>query len=424
MTNPKNIIPPKSADHFLGWFCRDEMLEEIKGDLHEFYRIDRGAKSPWKANLSYWYHVLHFLRPFALKEKRHHSNNIIMYRSYIKFAWRNVLKHKASTFMNVLSLGVGIACFIFIFIYLKGELSYDKFHQDANRIYRVAIDFVDSNGRRLPDATTPPALGPAMKRDFPEVESSVRVFPNWGNKFLLGVSEDKKFYEEDLIRTDSTFFDVFSFPMLYGDPQSALENPDQMVITRSAAKKYFGRENVLGETMTLFGTENTIFRISGILEDVPINSHFKFDFLTRITFENIEQNWGWYNYYTYIKLIPKADIATLEPKLQPFFESYLGEREYYNIIYSQPLTDIHLKSNLKWELEANGDIYNVYIFSALAIFVLVISCINYLNLTLAESLKRFKEVGVRKVFGAQKRSLIGQFTVETFLIILISTIHF
>ena len=251
INHSEDIRPPKSADRFLSWFCRGKLLEEVKGDLHESYRGERAHKRRWHANMIYWYEVLHFLRPFALKGRRKNSKKIIMYKSYLKFAVRNVLKHKATAIMNVLSLGVGIACFIFIFIYLKGELSYDKFHRDSDRIYRVVIDFIDSNQRRLPDATTPPALAPALKRDFPEVVSSVRLFPNWGRKFLLGASNNKKFYEERLMYTDSTFFDVFSFPVIYGDIQDALAYPDQMVITRSAARKYFGKEDVIGEVLTM-----------------------------------------------------------------------------------------------------------------------------------------------------------------------------
>lgn len=417
-------LPPKSADRFLGWFCRGELLEEVKGDLHECYGMERVEKGAIKAWWLYWYHVLHFLRPFAIKQQRHPDgsglNIIIMYKSYFKFAWRNILKHKTSSLMNVLSLSVGIACFIFIFIYLKGELSYDKFHQDADRVHRVAIDFMDSQGRRVPDATTPPALAPALKSNFPEVASAVRIFPNWGSKFLLGTSPEKRYYEEDLLRTDSTFFDVFSFEMIYGDKTTALDNPDQMVLTQTAALKYFGREDVLGETLTLFGEENRVYQISGVLKDVPFNSHFKFSFLTRLSFSNIDQNWGWYNYYTYMKLTPEADIAGMEPRLQPFFESNLDEREFYNLIYSQPLTDIHLRSNLKWELEANGNINNIYIFTALGIFVLLISCLNYINLSVADSLKRYKEVGVRKVFGAHKGSLVSQFMIETLLLTVIA----
>lgn len=418
--NRRDARPPRSADRFLGWFCRDELLEEVRGDLHEFYEMVYRESGRMRAWWAYWYHVLQFIRPFALKRKQK-SNTLIMYRSYFKFAFRNISKHKGSTFMNVLSLSVGIACFIFIFIYLQGELSYDRFHNNADRIHRVAIDFVDSNGRRLPDATTPPALAPALKANFPEVESSVRIFPNWGARFLMGAHPETRFFEEDLIQTDSTFFDVFSFPLLYGDKETALDAPDQMLVSRKVALKYFGREDVIGETITRFGGEtNNTYRISGVLEDVPYNSHVKFDFVIRITGSNLDTSWGRYNYYTYAKMVPGVDMETVEPKLQPFFEEQLGEQEFYNIIYSQPLVDIHLKSHLKWELEANGDINNVYIFSALGIFILLISCINYLNLTVAESLKRFKEVGVRKVFGAHRKSLTAQFMVETLVTVALS----
>jgi len=422
MPFPKTYSTPRWVNRLLQRVCKDELLEEIEGDLFEQYQRERRLKSKWQANLNYFIHAMHFLRPFALKKISQNSNFITMYRSHIKFAWRNVLKHKGSTGINVASLGVGIACFIFIFIYLKGELSYDRFHSDSDRIYRVAIDFVDGTGRRLPDATTPPALAPALKSEFPEVESSVRLFPSWGGKFLIGANEESKFYEEEFLRTDSTFFDVFDFKVLYGQTDHALDHPSQLVITRRMALKYFGREDVVGESLTIFDSENRVLNISAVLEDIPVNSHFKFDFLGRITSDNVEGNWGWYNYYTYMKLLPGTKIEHLEPRLQPFYESNIPATEYYNIIYSQALTDIHLKSNLKWELEANGDMNNIYIFAALGIFVLLISCLNYLNLTVAGSLKRFKEVGVRKVFGAHRQALVGQFVVETLLITLMALV--
>ncbi|MTI39170.1 ABC transporter permease [Fulvivirga lutimaris] len=343
-----------------------------------------------------------------------------MYKFYFKFAWRNILKNKRTTTMNIASLSIGIASFIFITIYLTDQLSYDQFHSDYERIYRVPIDFMDSEGNRLPDATSPPALAPALKSDFPEVTSAVRLFPGWGRKFLLGTSDENQFFEKDVIRTDSNFFEIFDFSMIYGDSQTALNDGNSIVITKDIAYKYFGELDVLGKEIILFGEENKSYLVSGVLENVPQNSHFKFDFLIKIPFENLEENWGWYNYYTYIKLSKGIDLANFEAKLQPFFESHLDEAEFYNIIYLQALKDIHLKSHLKWELDTNGDIANIYIFSALALFVLVLSCLNYINLTIAESVKRFKEVGVRKAFGAVKKSLVSQFLIETILVVTIS----
>lgn len=341
--------------------------------------------------------------------------------NYLKFAQRNLAKHKTSAFLNILSLSIGIACFTFIFAYLYSELKYDQFHENAELIYRVPIDFVDSKNNRLPDATTPPALAPALVRDFPEVAQAVRLFPGWGNHFRLGTEDGRQFFEADLLRTDSTFFDVFSFPFLHGDRGTALDGPEKIVITRKMALKYFGKENAVGEKILFVGADHPPFLVSGVLEDLPTESHFHFDFLTRIKFDGLEQNWGWYNYYTYIKMNPSANMEVFEAKLQPFFESYQDrEQEYYNIIYTQPLTSIHLHSHLKWELQANGDIKSIYIFAALAIFVLIVSCLNYINLTMSQSIRRFKEVGVRKVFGANKVSLISQFVVETLLTALIS----
>ncbi len=163
------------------------------------------------------------------------------------------------------------------------------------------------------------------------------------------------------------------------------------------------------------------YTITAVIEDVPSNSHFQFDFLSRLTFQGIDENWGWYNYYTYIKLHPNTDVGHLAERLQPFYESY-EDAEVPNLIYIQALTDIHLKSHLKWELGTNGDINNLYIFSLLAGFILLISCINYLNLTLAQSVRRLKEVGVRKVFGATKNILTQQFLIETLLVCLLAII--
>ena len=390
----------------------------MRGDLHEYFGIIAEDHGRFKSYCLYWFHVLHFLRPFAFKKlKQQHT---IMYRSYFKFALRNIVKHKASTFMNVLSLSVGMACFIFIFIYLKGELSYDRFHQDANRIHRVVIDLMESDGKVLPDATTPPALAPALKSNLAEVEKAVRIFPTWGPKFLMGVDENQKFYEKGFMRADSTFFEVFSFPFIHGTADNALNGPRKMVLTRSAAMKYFNRVDVVGEVLTVFSMNNAKFQISGVIEDVPENSHFKFDFLTHLSFNRINDNWGWWNYYTYIKLAPGTDMTELQAKLPPFYEKARPGQDRYAPIYTQAITDIHLKSDLKWELEANSNMDNVYIFGALALFVLAISCINYLNLTVAGSLKRLKEVGIRKVFGAHRKSLLTQFLIEALVIVFIS----
>lgn len=394
-------------------------MEEIKGDLHELFYEETTGMSGWRASWFYWVQVINFLRPFAINGQN--SKYSIMFYNNLKIAHRNLVKHKTSAFLNILSLSIGIGCFTFIFVYLNSELKYDRFHQDADLIYRVPVDFVDSKNNRLPDATTPPALGPALVRDFPEVQTAARLFPGWGNHFLLSTEDGKQFFEADLIRTDSTFFDVFSFPLLHGNRETALDAPDQIVLTRKMAIKYFGKEDAVGEKIILKGEESETLQVSAVLMDLPAESHFHFDFLTRLSFDGLEQTWGWYNFYTYVKMHPQTDMSSFESKLQPFFEGYQSaDQEYFNIIYTQPLTSIHLNSHLKWELSANGDIKSVWIFAVLAAFVLLVSCLNYVNLTTAQSVRRFKEVGIRKVFGANKAALVGQFIIETLLTAFIS----
>ncbi|MEL6534073.1 MAG: ABC transporter permease [Bacteroidota bacterium] len=418
--------PPQRADRLLRWFCREELQEEILGDLHEFWTSDEvKALSHRRALWAYWFHVLHFLRPFAFKRKRQNSNSLMLYRNYIKLGWRQVNSHRGSAALKVLSLSLGIACFLFIFLYLRGELTYDQFHQDADRIHRVVVDFVDREGNRTPDATTTPALTYALRDELPELETAINLFPSWGFKRSMGKDAEHKFYEVGWMRADSNFLDVFTFPLTSGDPATAIDDPTGMVISQSAALKHFGRLDVLGESMNVYSADTTIhFTITGVMEDVPYNSHFTFDFLSRINFPNLETRWSWYNYYTYIKLRDGVTIADVEPKLQPLFDQYqeAGSANALFQCYSQPLSDIHLRSHLKWELGANGNINNVYIFGALAVFVLLISSINYVNLTVGEGLKRFQEVGVRKVFGANRATLIGQFLVETFLILALALV--
>ena len=422
--NEKEFKPPRLADRFLHWFCKPALVETIQGDLYEQYQIERARSGKFKSNLNYFIHIINFLRPFAIKRTGQNSNQSIMLKHYFTFAFRNLRKHKQDTSLNLLSLTIGIACFLFIFIYVKDELGYDKFHRNYQDIYRITIDFIDNNGTRIPDATTPPALAPALLNEFPDIAEAARVFPMWGGSYLLGTSDNKKFKEKNILRVDPAFLQVFSFNLVEGDANSALSDKNNIIISSSMAKKYFGDNPALGESIISYGSEDREFIVTGIMADVPYNSHFTFDFLMPITFNEIDENWGWYNFYTYVRLKEKTSISSIEPKLQPLYNTHadLDEGETPNIIYSQPLANIHLKSNLKWELGTNGDINNIYFFIALGIFVLIISFINYLNLTVAQAFKRAKEVGIRKVFGAQKNSIIAQLVVESTLVILVSLV--
>jgi len=335
-----------------------------------------------------------------------------MIRNYFKIAFRNLLRYKGFSFINIFGLATGMACSLLIFLFVKDEISYDRFHKDADKIYRVVKDFVNDDGSRLPDATTPPALSPAMQRDIPEIARTTRVFPNWGANFLIKY-DDKKIVEEKLCRVDSSFFDVFTFPFVYGNAKDAFKEINSIVITESAAKRYFGSDNPMGKTLQIDRLGDLM--VKGVVKDVPYNSHFHFDFLIPIRkfAGDIDGNWGFYNFYTYIKLKSTPGIATLGKKIQDVYKR--NNKDGKNIFYVQPLTGIHLSSNLKWELEPNSDRLYVYVFTIIAIFIILIAGINYVNLSTAKASVRAKEVGVRKVAGAFRSSLINQFLIESFL---------
>jgi len=341
-----------------------------------------------------------------------------MLKSYFKIALRNLLRYKGFSFINIAGLAIGMACCILVALFIMDEMSYDRHNQDSDRIYRVVKDFVNDDGSRLPDATTPPAIGAAIQKDIPEIEHVARLMPGWGNKFYVRNGE-KRFIEENLYKADSSVFDVFTFEFIKGDPKTALQPPNAIVLTESAAKKYFGSEDPIGKTLEVDDWDRQV--VTAVIKDIPENSHFKFDLLAPLRFRgrdgnliNINTNWGWYNYYTYMKLKPGANIASVDKKIRDVFHK--NQPESTNYFYSQALTDIHLTSNLKWELRPNSDKVYIYIFGTVALFILLIACINYINLTTARSSLRAREIGIRKVSGAVRLALIHQFLIESIVI--------
>lgn len=340
-----------------------------------------------------------------------------MLRNYLKIAIRNLLKNKATTAINILGLAVGLACCLLILLFVQDELQYDQYHSKSERIYRVVKDFVDSEGSRLPDATTPPALAPALVAEIPEVENAVRIFPNWNNQVLIDRG-DQQFYESTFCTADTSLFEIFDFKLVEGTLDNALKSEGHIVISEKAATKYFGDKTALGETLNI---DQNLYTVSAVVETMPDNSHFHFDFFFPISrLGDIDDNWGWYNYYTYLLLKENASISSFEPKLQPLYERNVPEGT--SIYYTQALKDIHLHSQLKWELEANGSMRYVYLFISIAIFVLIIACLNYINLATARSAPRAKEVGIRKVVGARRRTLINQFLVESIFTVFLASL--
>lgn len=340
--------------------------------------------------------------------------------NHLKIVVRSLLKGKTFSLINIVGLALGLSCFTIIMLYVENEISYDKFHDDANNIVRVVKDFVNPDGTAIPDVTTPPALAKAIREELPEAEQVTRFVPNNGRRNLLEVG-DKRFYELNVLRVDSSFLNVFDFELVNGSKDNPFNGIHSMLMTESTARKYFGDENPVGKIVKTNINNSTAFLVSGVLKDVPQNSHFTFDIL--IPFESRrdpDKDWERYNFYTYVKLKPQSDHKQFESKIIELFKRH--QPNSLNQYYTQELTGIHLNSHLKLELAENGNADNLRIIAAIGIFVLVIASINFVNLATAQSAKRAKEVGVRKVTGAARTSLIRQFLLESFVIVAIASL--
>ncbi len=346
-----------------------------------------------------------------------------MFKNYFKTALRNLWRHKTFSFINIMGLAVGMtACFL-IFLYVSFETSYDNFNTKADRIYRVVTD-TKTPSETIKQGITSAPLAVNLKKDFPEVEDAVRL----SQDELLVHKGDVKFQEKESVFADSTLFNVFDFPLIAGDKKTALKEPMSIVLSQSAAKKYFGNTNSLGQQVQLTGASINA-TITGIMKDIPANSQVQADmFVSMSSYKQVYGNptsdseWTNHEYYTYVLLKPHADAKVLEAKFPAFMEFHHGkqakELQMQDYLSLEPLRDVYLKS--KRGGFVTGNINNVYIFSIVAIFILLIACINFINLTTARSAERAKEVGIRKVVGAARFQLARQFIAESVIICIIA----
>ena len=354
-----------------------------------------------------------------------------MFINYLTVALRNLLRYKGYSAINVLGLAIGIACCVLIMLYVQDELSYDQHHEKNDRIYRLAESAVVA-GRSIEAAVTPPPWAPVLAKDYPEIEQITRIKPP-NSRWLIRYQQNR-FYEKNFVFADSSVFDIFTIPLVQGNARSALAEPHTVVLSESMADKYFGDDNPIGKVIT--GDDLYKFTITGVMRDLPKNSHFHFDFLASyasLAPNNLYgepttmQNQGFsHDLYTYLLLKEGYAPEDLERKLPGFLEKHLGDQLDGTGIearpFLQPLPDIHLHSNLEGEIEPNSDVRYVYIFSSLAVFILLIACVNFMNLSTARSARRAQEVGIRKVLGAHRNQLIKQFTGESILFSLIALV--
>ncbi|MBV9962629.1 MAG: ABC transporter permease [Parafilimonas sp.] len=353
-----------------------------------------------------------------------------MLKNYFKVALRNLWKNKAFSAINIVGLATGLAVCLLIVLYVVDELSYDKWNKNADRIYRLDADIYFNNTSAI-FAVAPDPLAPTLKRDFPDIEEAVRI----NNQSDILVKKDNQNVQDHRAAfADSTFFKVFTVPMIHGNPETALKEPNSIVIDETTAKKYFNSTDVLGKTLVV---DNTNYcKITGVIKDIPKQSHFHFHFI-RPKIGNVNDSWLSNNTFNYVMVRPGVTQEKLQKDVDATVNNYLGkeleaqlhaslkdltQKGGHFIYNAMPLTDIHLNSNKSYEIEANRDITYVYIFSVIAVFILLIACVNFMNLSTARSANRAKEVGIRKVAGSLRTHLITQFLTESVLLSFFSLI--
>lgn len=427
---------PRWARWLLTRLHPEETLEEVEGDLDELYTYWHRRAGKTQATLRYLLNVLSVLPPFVRRRQRKQdyyqpfsSLHPTMIRNYLVTAFRNLKRQKIATAINVAGLAVGLATFALIMLYVQDELSYDRFHQKADRTVRLAIQ-LRFNG--FDGATTVgPSVARNLRNEYPEVLQTTRI-RNQGSQFVS--YGNTSFKEEAILYADSTFFDVFTFPLLKGNPKTALTEPNTLVLTEETARKYFGQADPMGKTLT-FGSGKTPYRVTGIVGRTTANSHLRFNLLASLSGSKEAQGTSWLsdmNFYTYLVLPEKYDYRQLEAKIQRLGEKNIGSdiRNFMGIslaqfrqkgnefrLFLQPLTDIHIYPTLGGgELSPNGDIRYIWVLSAIALFMLLIACVNFMNLSTATAARRSREVGVRKVLGSVKGQLRQQFLLESCLL--------
>ena len=344
-----------------------------------------------------------------------------MFKNYLKIALRNIRKHKLLSGINILGLATAIACCLLIALYVFHETSYDRFHKNANRIVRTSMEFA-ADGNVLKIAVTGNKVFPEFRREFPEVEDGVRLYP----VTAVLKNDEKVFEEKRFVYADSTFFKIFSFKLLQGNPLEVLNKPNQVVLSRSTAKKYFGKEEAIGKSVLV--NNEKAFVVTGIIEDCPENSQVKYDILASwysLTDRMyVEESWWNANYFTYLLLKKPGMNKSLEAKIPGYFKSKdptnVQTAKNYLLIHVQPLTNVHLDSIAEGGMEPGSDSRYIFIFSAIALLILTIACANYVNLTTARAAERAREVGVRKVIGATRKQLFSQFMGESILTVLLA----
>ena len=419
--NNKYIAPPKLANWLLEHFCSYDYLATVLWDLDELYQYNIKNKGLRKAQWLYYKEVISVIFHLYFKGNSQYStNNFVMLKNNIILALRNFKKHKNYAFLNVIGLSSGLMIFLMITLYTNYEFSYDSHHENADQIYRV-YKSINTLEEPYIDAGTPGPLAGTLVNEYPEVEAAAR-FIEW-RKVLIQANEER-FVEPSIMVADPSLFDIFSLELIAGNKEDAIALGPNMAISESVARKYFGRTDVLNETMLLGRGQS--MQVTAVFKDMPDNSHFKMNMI--INFEWAENsngsnlaNWGNNPFYTYIRLSEEADAHSLEAKLPAmrakFANDPIDEDGQAVTYFLQPLSDVHFADNIIGSLGATLDASRLYIFNAIALIVLLMAGINYVNLATARAMVRVRETGIRKIVGAKRSNLLWQFLIESGLLI-------
>lgn len=408
------------ADRLLRWFCDPDYYDDIQGDLDELYQRNQ------QQHFSQWRHLVAVVLLFRPSIIRSFSQNSIikengMFRNYLKISVRTLVKHRFYTFVNVFGLAIGLAAFLLINEYVQFERSYDQHYEDADQLYRLTTDQVTEGILGVRDAMSFAPSGKVLTDELPEIIGYSTTYDFRRIAFKQG---DNVIEENNVVGADEHFLNLFTYKVLYEDGSDLLVEPNTLVLTKSKALQYFGKEDAVGETIFVHSGLERPFKVVGVIEDIPQNTHYKFDILVSMATlkqRMEEDDWSGYNYYTFIKLMVGADYAIVNEKLTPLSKKYIGSNA--NLIFTlQPLSEIHLSSDRTYEPELNGNAKAIGVLAIISIFILIIAWVNYVNLSTAKAIDRAKEVGLRKVIGAHKRQLLMQFFIEALIINLLGAL--
>lgn len=430
MTPGKKQEPPRLLVRFFRWYCNDHLSEAVLGDMLELYERRRKKMGKRKADFLFLWNVLCFLQPFAIKRKSSPQNNIAMFENYVKTTWRTMSRQKMYTAIKVGGFAIGLATCIVIALFIRNELSYGKMYANQS-VYRLYNEWRGPNGGRW--TAFPANVHSILKNDYPEVEMAARLIPfkwfNAGNNLIRRDDRIDNIYEEGFAYADNDLLKLLDIQMVYGNQANALAKPGSIVLSQKMADKYFPNEDPVGKIMILNEDKTKPFVVGGVMQNFPATSHLNYNFL--ITLSNVEfwpgeqTSWCCWNYEVYFKLRPDASLRAFESKLPKMRDTYLithleregdqsaADEKKYHFFGSQPVENIYLNPERAEDGYIHGDMRYIWMFGGVAVFILLLACINFINLSTAKAANRAKEVGVRKVVGSIRRFLIRQFLTES-----------